>query len=95
MSALIAKDTTVGQQALVPTARLKLVDEAVIAQGFAGSTDGPPFGLLRDLLNEFRLAIEREDRQPLPPSLTLNHRVCTLTLYIAAICRDLVEDSSP
>ena len=58
MSVLIVKDTTVGQQALVPTAQLKLVDEAVITQGFTGSTDGPPFSLLQDLLNEFRLAIE-------------------------------------
>ena len=69
-SILNARDTAVGQQALVPTARLQLVDEAVITQGFARSTDSPPFGLLRDLLNEFGLAVEREDRRPLPPSLT-------------------------
>ena len=43
---LIAKDTTVGQQALVLTVCLQLVDEAVFAQGFAGSTDSPLFGLL-------------------------------------------------
>ena len=77
-SVLIAKDTAVGQQALVPTARLQLADEAVSTQGFARSTGSPPFGLLRDLLNEFGLAVEREDRRPLPPSLTSNHRVCTL-----------------
>ena len=58
MSVLIAKDTAVGQQALVLTAQLQLVDEAVFAQGFAGSTDSPLFGLLQDLLNEFRLAVE-------------------------------------
>ena len=59
-SILNAKDTAVGQQALVPTARLQLVaiDEAVITQGFARSTGSPPFGLLRDLLNEFGLAGE-------------------------------------
>ena len=78
MSILNVKDTTVGQQALVLTAQLQLVDEAVITQGFARSTDSPLFGLLRDLLNEFRLAVEQEDHQPLPPSLTLNHCVCML-----------------
>ena len=77
-SILNARDTAAGQQALVPTARLQLVDEAVSTQGFARSTGSPPFGLLRDLLNEFGLAVEREDRRPLPPSLTSNHRVCTL-----------------
>ena len=56
-SVLNAKDTAVGQQALVPTARLQLIDETVITQGF-GTTGSPPFGLLRDLLNEFGLAVE-------------------------------------
>ena len=69
-SALNAKGTAAGQQALVLAAWLQLADEAVITQGFARSTGSPPFGLLRDLLNEFGLAVEREDRRPLPPSLT-------------------------
>ena len=50
MSVLNVKDTAVGQQALVLTAQLQLVDEAVITQGFARSTGSPLFGLLQDLL---------------------------------------------
>ena len=45
-SILNVKDTTVGQQALVLTVWLQLVDTAVIMQGFARSTGSPPFGLL-------------------------------------------------
>ena len=86
-SILNVKDTAAGQQALVLAVWLQLAGKAVITQGFTRSTDSPPFGLLRDLLNEFRLASCRTRRPPTSAPVA--------DLEPAAICQELVKGCSP